>query len=322
MTELVSQDEIIALRREARLTNCEMIAAPATAFRNRVSELWDKGLPAGSSTGWPSLDKHYTVAPGHLTIITGWPGAGKSEWLDALLLNLARQGWRFAIHSPENKPEQIHVIKFLEKFVGKPFGAGLNERMTQDEAQEGMTEIENWFGFLIAKTTSEKTVFGIEPIMEAAEEWFSRIGSWHSKENPCGLVIDPWNELEHLRPREWSETEYIAATLTCLRSWARVNNVHVWLVAHPQKLRRDDSGNLPVPRPDSISGSQNWWNKADNALTVWRALEPLPLREHEVKIYIQKIRFRHIGRIGEAVLHYDRVTGRYSEPISHLQAIK
>jgi hypothetical protein len=43
-------------------------------------------------------------------------------------------------------------------------------------------------------------------------------------------------------------------------------------VAHPQKVAREN-GKLPVPRPDMISGSQHWWNKADNAITVWRDME-------------------------------------------------
>ncbi len=212
--------------------------------------------------------------------------------------------------------------RWVDEKTKQPFGNGLNERMTKEEAQEATVEIAGWFGFLLAKATSEKTVFGIEQIMEAAEEWFTRIGSWHSKENPCGLVIDPWNELEHMRPKEWSETEYIAATLTALRSWARTHNVHVWLVAHPQKLRRDDAGKLPIPRPDSISGSQNWWNKADNAITVWRDFDEFNVNK-AVDIHIQKIRFKHIGRIGLVSLDYDRVTGRYSEPLSQpLHSIK
>ena len=294
---------------------------PPRRFEQRTKELYDRGMPRGDKTGWPDVDQYYSVAPGMLTILTGWPGSGKSEWLDALILNLARQGWRFAIHSPENKPEQIHVVKFLEKYIGKPFGAGANERMTKDEANEALTEISQWFGFLVPSATTEKTVFGIEPIMGAAENWFREAGSWRSKENPCGLVIDPWNELEHMRPKEWSETEYIAATLTALRSWARTHGVHVWLVAHPQKLRRDDMGKLPVPRPDSISGSQNWWNKADNAITVWREFDELSINR-AVDIHIQKIRFKHIGRIGLVTLDYDRITGRYSEPLNYLQAVK
>lgn len=313
----MTEEEIENLKREADLAiSAEAVACSSADFRSLVAELWDKGMPPGSSTGWPSLDKHYTVAPGQLTIVTGWPGSGKSEFVDALALNLARQGWRIALHSPENKPEQIHVIKYVEKFLGKPFGAGPSERMSKEEADEAVTEIEGWFGFICAAAASHRTVFTVESILGAAEAWFRKIGAWRSKENHCGLVIDPWNELENVRPREWSETEYIGATLTALRSWARTHNVHVWLIAHPQKLRRDDKGDLPVPRPDSISGSQHWWNKADNAITVWREFDKPFVVNHGVDIHIQKVRFKHIGRIGLVSLDYDRVTGRYSEQVA------
>lgn len=318
----MNDEQLQNLQREVELSQNDAIAAPPDAFRALVGELWEKGMPRGFSTGWPSLDKHYTVAPGQLTIVTGWPGSGKSEWVDALALNLARQGWRFALHSPENRPEQIHVVKYLEKFVGKPFGTGLHERMTREEADEAITEITQWFGFIVPAAGSERTVFTLDRILEAAEAWFRRVGAWHSKENHAGLVIDPWNELEHLRPREWSETEYIAATLTMLRSWARTHSVHIWLVAHPQKLRRDDAGKLPVPRPDAISGSQNWWNKADNALTVWRELDEHMMVAKTVDIHVQKVRFKHIGSAGLVTLGYDRVTGRYAEQSNQLQAVK
>ena len=61
------------------------------AYESEIRQLWVDGFPAGDKTGWIELDKHYTVMPGLFTVLTGWPGAGKSEWLDALLVNLARQ---------------------------------------------------------------------------------------------------------------------------------------------------------------------------------------------------------------------------------------
>jgi twinkle protein len=79
----------------------EALGAPLLHLR--VNALWEAGLPPGEKTGWPSIDKLYTVAPGQLTIITGWPGSGKSEWLDALLVNLMHQGWYTSIFSPENR---------------------------------------------------------------------------------------------------------------------------------------------------------------------------------------------------------------------------
>ncbi len=44
------------------------------------------------------------VVPGELSIVTGVPNSGKSEWIDALLCNLATQhGWSFAMCSMEKK---------------------------------------------------------------------------------------------------------------------------------------------------------------------------------------------------------------------------
>jgi twinkle protein len=296
-----------------------LVAASPLELSERARKLWQDGMPSGDKTGWPAIDRHYTVVPGQLTILTGWPGSGKSEWLDALLLNLARGGWRFAIFSPENQPVELHVAKFLEKFHGKPFGQGPTERMSIDEVGEGLAEIEEWFAFIVPSRTAEKPTFGIDEILNACEAHFRMQGAWRSRELKRGLVIDPWNELEHLRPKELSETEYISATLSRIRSWARSSGVHVWIVAHPQKLRRDEAGKLPVPKPDSISGSQHWWNKADNAITVWRALDD-PMKQ-EVQIHIQKVRFKHVGRPGVVELLYDRITGRYNQPAPKLSAV-
>jgi twinkle protein len=296
-----------------------LTSVSALDLKPLIERLWDDGLPPGSRTGWPSLDRHYTVVPGQLTIVTGWPGSGKSEWLDAMLLNLARGGWRFALFSPENKPEEVHAVKFLEKFTGKPFGPGPTPRMSKDEAVEAATEIEDWFGFFKASANHKRETFPPDMVIDAAELYFRLRGWWRSKEVKRGLVIDPWNEMEHLRPQFYSETEYISATLSMIRAWARDNAVHVWIVAHPQKLRRMDDGKLPVPTPDTISGSQHWWNKADNCVTVWREFGDNP--SQTVEIHVQKVRFKHVGRQGIVPLLYDRVTGRYHEAPQGLRSV-
>jgi hypothetical protein len=72
-----------------------------------------------------AVDEFYTVAPGQWTVITGVPGSGKSEWLDALLVNLAEsEQWEFALYSPENFPTVTHLIKLVEKHERMPFGEG------------------------------------------------------------------------------------------------------------------------------------------------------------------------------------------------------
>ena len=133
-----------------------------------------------------------------------------------------------------------------------------------------------------------------------------------------GVVLDRWNTLEHLRPSNLSETEYISAALTDLTQWTRAANLHLWLVAHPAKIYKDTStGKRAVPTPYDIAGSAHWYNKADNIICVHRdQAEGNAL----VQVWVQKVRFKHIGRVGGVELHYDPITGRYSDPKAEAEA--
>lgn len=300
------------LRTAELVANNELVGVPLTNLLEHVRRLYRSGLPPGDKTGWPSVDKLYTVMPGQLTILTGWPGSGKSEWLDALLINLGKLGWRHAVFSPENSPAELHASKLVEKFLGMPFSAGPTPRMSEDEALEAATELSEWFHLLLPTATTQRTSFNVGNVLDAAEAYFRVQGWWKSNDVKRSVVIDPWNTLEHWRPNNQTETEYVSWTLSHVLGWARESNTHVFIVAHPQKLRREESGKLPVPRPDNISGSQHWWNKADNCITVFREFDD----RQDVQIHVQKIRFKHIGRIGMTTLKYDRVTGRYNEPLT------
>lgn len=262
------------------------------------------GVARGISTGWENMNIHYTIETGQLTVVTGIPGHGKSEWLDALMLNLVElHGWRFAVCSPENSPVEQHIEKLLEKVMGAPFRVGPSDRMTPDEMNAGLTWLDAQIRFIVPEDAL--TIFGL---LDRATSLVSRFGI-------KGLIIDPFNEFDHTRPRGQTETEYIGQVLATLTRWARKWQVHVWLVAHPQKLFRREDGTYPVPTPWDISGSANFRNKATNCLTVWRDEDNTDL---PVKIYIQKVRYKHIGRVGLVELAWDRRTGRYSEPLTVL----
>lgn len=273
-----------------------------------VVRIYREGLGQGDRTGWPSLDSHFSVAPGQLTTITGYPNCGKSQFTDALCLNLARQGWRFVYCSLENLPIALHVEKLVTQYIGKPMREGPTVRMMEDEAVEAATDMAEWFTFI--KPSDAKPNPSLSDVMEAIEEDFKRRGLWGQKDAKLACVIDPWNELEHFRPMGMSLTEYVGESLSRLRQWVRNHGVHCFVVAHPAKQRTvKDTGKLPVVTPDMISDSAHFWNKSDNCLTVALADEH---RSSEVDIHVQKIRFRHIGKRGMVTLIYDRVTGRYS----------
>lgn len=272
-------------------------------------KVWRFGMGRGDRTGWPALDSHYSVASAQITTITGYPNSGKSQFMDALAINLARQGWRFVFCSLENIPIYLHVEKLLRQYIGKPFREGPNPRMSEEEAMEGATDMEEWFSFI--HPSDAKPNPSLDDVTESIESNFKDRGLWGAKDAKLACVIDPWNELEHFRPRGMTVTEYVGESLSRLRQWGRKTGLHIFIVAHPAKQYRPrESGKLPVCMPDMISDSAHFWNKSDNCITV-----ALP-EEHEspeVSIHIQKIRFAHIGRRGMVTLYHSRVTGRYQE---------
>lgn len=258
------------------------------------------GLPRGESTGFKALDPLYTVALGQWTVVSGWPGSGKSELLDAILVRLALDGkWKFVIYSPENWPLELHIAHIIEKYLGKPFNPGPTQRLNEDELDSALAWMDG--KFIFAKPEQPD----MASILEEASKLVSSGGGWK-----LGVVVDPWNQLEHHRPRHLSETEYISQTLTWVIEWVRKANCHLWMVAHPTKLQRLKDGSLPIPTLHDISGGAHWWNKSDNGFCVHRNQAE---GSQEVEVHVQKVRFRHIGHAGLATLLYDRVTGRFHD---------
>lgn len=259
------------------------------------------GSPTGIATGWQSLQGMYSVMPGEWTLITGIPGHGKSEWLDALSINLAlRKGWTFGVFSPENQPMTYHVQKLAEKYIGKPFNDGPTARMTEAEFADAIAWIDQHYTFLLPELPT------VESLLDTASQLVLRHGIQ-------GLIIDPWNEINHTRVGGLTETEHISHKLTQIRSFARNHGVHVWVVAHPTKMIKGVDGNYPVPTPYDVAGSAHWRNKADNCITIYRDMKE---NSEEVEIHVQKIRKKMNGKVGMAVLNYSRVTGQYRDAVA------
>jgi len=262
----------------------------------QIDALYRDGGTPGELTGWDHVDEYYTVRPGEFTVMTGIPGHGKSEWLDALMINLAMgASWSFAVFSPENQPLERHFVKLAEKVTEKPFFPGYHERISASELQIAKGFLQHFFTFVLPPEDK----LTVDCILELCQHVILKKGV-------KGIVIDPWNEIDHSRPASLTETEYISYCLTRIRRFARQYAAHVWLVAHPTKLRKLDNGKYPVPTPYDISGSAAWRNKADNCITIYRHIE-----SRNVELHIQKIRFKDVGKIGMVTLEYDTVTGRY-----------
>jgi len=264
-----------------------------------VYNLYDNGYPQGCKIKSPEFDKLVSFVPGEMTIVTGIPGSGKSEFMDLVMCSLAKHhNWSWAVCSFENQPSSQHVTKLLEKITGKAFGFRDNPsfRMNVDERDYGIYVVDKFFHF-INISQIDVTLPGI---LEKTKELVVRKGV-------KGLMIDPWNYIEHKIPKGYTETQYISESLTLLKTFALKNGIHVILIAHPTKVPKDrQTGKSEVPTLYSIAGSAHFFNKTDNGITVYRDYE-----KKLVDVYVQKVRSSWLGHTGFATFEYDTMIRQY-----------
>ena len=275
-------------------------------WRDFIEPLLDlrmNGVKPGLKTGLLTLDPFFTIRPREWTLVSGIPGHGKSTFIDFLMVSMSRlHGWHWAVFSAENWPLERHAATLIAQYCGKRI-----EDLTEDDFQKACVWLESTFAFL-APQESDYTVDHLIELLDKATT---------DDKSIKGIVIDPWNELDHARPGAMNETEYISRCLTKIRRFARSREVHIFVIAHPTKLQRNkDSDNKePVPTPYDVSGSAHWRNKADSCICVWRDLTQPD--NNETEVYIQKIRFREVGKIGMVQLGFSEENGQFYDLWKH-----
>lgn len=256
--------------------------------------LFDNGFGPGADTGWKEMDDICTYERGRFAVITGMPGAGKSEWLDELVLRLClRHQWKIAFFSPENIPIVYHHRKLIEKLTAHRFqrSYGMSEGLMM-QAEEFLTENVSHIS-LKGNVTPER-------VLGKARELVVRRG--------CRiLVLDPLNRFDHTPQPGQTETQYLSNLLNKFTEFAVQYNCLVILVAHPRKMNRNPVTNS-TPRVEmyDINGSADFYNKADYGIVVERDKEVGVTR-----VYVDKVKFKHLGVGGMVTFAYDPVSGRY-----------
>lgn len=269
-------------------------------FQKELMAYFEYGMAAGVPTGWANVDKLYTVVPGQLTVVTGIPNSGKSEWVDALSVNLAMQcGWRFAAFSPENGKE-AHATKLIEKRVEQSADPKDNMRMSMDTFMSGAKWVKNHYSFI----ESTDVMPTLDWILDRARDAALRYGI-------KGLVIDPWNRIEKKLGERQSETDYVAESIPKILRFLVNYGVHGWLVVHPKQQQPDHkTGKIRAPSLYDMAGSAHFVNMCDNGVVIHRS----DSIDDTTEVLVRKVRFKHVGRRGETKLRYNRHTGRY-EPL-------
>jgi len=237
-------------------------------------------------TGIYGLSNYFKIIKKQTTIITGVPSAGKSNFVDDIAVNLAKKyDWKTLHFSPENQPIKLHLMNIAKKYCGEPvMGTG--------------KEIES-------KWITDHFTFINTNLMDHDLDLLLLLAG---QQKPDLLVIDPWNEINVTSE---PETRFISESLSKIKSFTYRKNTHVFIVAHPTKLRKAESGKYRGQYPPAssydINGSAMWYNKPDNILSIWRGVD------NSNELHIQKIKFEHVtGERGMLELKYDIDTGSYT----------
>ena len=266
----------------------------AADLHGDLRALFDNGFGPGAETGWEEMDKICTYERRRNIIVTGTPGAGKSEWVDELVLRLClRHQWKIGFFSPENIPIVYHLRKLIEKLTGHRFqnGCGMTEGLlarSEEFLAENVSHIS-----LKGNATPDR-------VLAKARELVVRRG--------CRIfVFDPLNRFDHEPAPGQTETQYISNLLNKFTEFATQYNCLLILVAHPRKMNRNPTtGATPRVEMYDINGSADFYNKADYGILVERDKEIGITR-----VYVDKVKFKHLGVGGVATFVYDPVNGRY-----------
>lgn len=298
-TDCKDANEVLMKHGREALENC-LRSAPeiklegvftVSDFEESLDALFENGLQKGVTIGFDNFDRLCSFETKRICIVTGIPGSGKSEFIDEIAERLnMRYGWRFAYFSPENAPLAYHAAKLIEKFTGKKFD---RQHLSYGEYKQVKQKLETDFFFI-----SPKDDYRLDTILEKAKFLVRRKGI-------KALVIDPYNRLDD-ESNGMNETRYISHQLDEMTNFAQRNDVLLILMAHPTKQPKNKDGVIEAPTLYDISGSAHFYNKADFGIVVHRNRV-----ENTVEVYVQKVKFRHLGEVGAALFKYNLNNGRY-----------
>ena len=205
-------------------------------------------------TGFTELD-HAIVGlnMSEVTLLSGSNSSGKSSWLNSLLLNIVQQGTNVALWSGELRPD---ILKAWIQMVAagkehlRPSSYGDGKYYVPQGVGE---QIDHWLDgrfFLYNNeygTKWQQIFHDMQELLKAQVKVFVL-------DNLFSLDIDLFDGDRNNKQKE---------LILQIKDFAKTNNVHIILVAHPRK-------SLTFLRKNDISGTSDLTNAVDNVFIVHR----------------------------------------------------
>lgn len=266
------------------LVNLEAVKATLAQWRIH-------GKPVGESYGWPCMDNLIHIRKGEFTIVTGYTNQGKSEFMDAVSVNLIKNlDWKVGMISME-KCKENHVAQLIHSLAGRPINV-----LSDDEINQAYSRISS-NALIVDHLNIGKDLSTLEKVIRFLV----------TSRKADVIVIDPFNYIETTDDALYSHVINVAKKCTNL---AKELNVHIFLVAHAKDAVYNKEGVLQKPRLYSVFGGTQFSNLVDNLIGVTRM-------DGAVKVETLKIRDQDQDSYGTATLFFNKETRSYYEKTDH-----
>lgn len=273
-----------------------------------ILNLYENGLPKTikpKKNYFRKFGEVFSLMRGQLTVGTGIPSHGKSNFTDWLVLNLVKDyDLKASWFSPEHSPMSLYQTNLMEKVIGRNFWKDKNgtPRISKDD----INKYEQWANEKIYLTGADGNQL---------PKWDWLLEKFKEQMISFGIdifVIDAFNKV---LLDSGNKIDQINIVLTKLTHFAQSNNVLIILVAHPTKMQKNEKGIYNVPDLYSVSGSADFRNQTHNGFTIYRTWEDAENElENTTTFYNMKTKYNFQGEIGASVdFNYCEINGRYHE---------
>lgn len=240
---------------------------------------FEAGIQLAPKTHFGEMDDFFRWKKGEINLFVGYANHGKTTLVLQMMLTKAYyDGWKFAIFSPENFPATDFYDDLIEMYVGKWL-----TNMSLDEYSEAAHFIDKHIFYVYPEDSHD---------IHAINEKFRYLVL---KKGIDGVLIDPWNQLDHIQKPYQREDQYLSEVLKDVKRFALLNAVSYNIIAHPVKQQRDSDKSYPPVDMYDIAGGAAWANKSDNIVSYYRPNHHVDKTSPEVQIFIQKIKRRRTG---------------------------
>jgi twinkle protein len=273
-------------------------------LRGGIYDLYQNGYPETifpKHYSFGKLDKIFSVMRGHLVVGTGIPSHGKSSFTEWYVLNLVKDyDMKASFYSPEHHPQELHHAMLMQKAIGKNFFESVGDvpKITEEEIDAYI----NW---------ANERIYLTSPDNKSTPTWNWLLERFKEQLFCYGVdifVIDAFNKLQFDDSK--NRLEQIGDVLTKLTNFAQLNNVIIFLIAHPTKMRKNEAGEYDEPTLYDVSGSADFRNQTHDGFCIHRFFN----EGNYTKFTNLKTKMVFQGEIGSSVeFEYDKATGRFYE---------